>query len=938
MAIGDDFDIDYVNQRVYNKRAWGLDGTNTVYTVNALYSWLMDTFDELAQMDNPVPMSAQTPTEYTFINQWFIDDESVKYLLGGAIKTSGYLDQIQVLTLSPTGYQNCLYGDIGKMVTDDGANTGNLLAFDNAKRKWWIRWTSAILSASAMRIDGYIPSGKSYNANTAAYTDETVDINSATANDVALPPIQITTVGDAIYVGDDQKFSRWRLNVGTAGVHTGVTKQWQYWNGAWTALTVTDPTNFFTVAGTNNITWTPPADWATTTVDGVTKYWIRCVVTALTTPTLTTAPLGTQGWIGTGLGTAAANSVTGEDLYANVYTLGTITTDPSAQMYVFQAGSRIPEWSSLSNWDRGHIDVLIKVKEAGTEIDGAVVTVFARQYSDLYDNYEIDLTAGGRNAVPIATATDLDNLTGDYYLLYDGEVTAFAVGDVVVGATSGAYAELSAVADWGTTGLLTLRGVRGAFQDNENLQVSGSTKAVANGTLGDTYIAYDAETAGFVTMGQIITGATSGAKRLLRGVQDDGTTGKLVMQVSTTVTGTAKNPYYRTFQDNEVISGAADGSATANGVSTTVVSGYSDVTVAFVNGTVAVGTITGTFVDGERVSYTGGEAILLKAVAGTLTLGNVTNTALNGKVITGDISAASCTASADLVSAHTMNKAFLKQPEYPYDMIIQCGSIYQAGRGVSQVYEYFKFLTKDGSAFSMYTVVAGVITVLEGQEYIIAYAGYSPKKASPLATFAGGVLFGAQGLWIEGMATADVRAYTLLDSNGVKRDPPNLQSLTVTALGQVGAVWDKVSVFQTSAGAINKAQFTSHATANASPSTSFTVVETIPLDTPESGYIRLRKMPTQVEERIAYTSWSGSVFTLAAAHSGGYDGDDTAYVPFIDAQASASSISVTVIYTADRSVLVRVRNKGIIPFEIAATYISVGLTVSAIRTTDAIVT
>ena len=41
MGIGDEFSIDYANRRIYHSSG------ATVYTVNALYSWLMDTFDEL---------------------------------------------------------------------------------------------------------------------------------------------------------------------------------------------------------------------------------------------------------------------------------------------------------------------------------------------------------------------------------------------------------------------------------------------------------------------------------------------------------------------------------------------------------------------------------------------------------------------------------------------------------------------------------------------------------------------------------------------------------------------------------------------------------------------------------------------------------------------------------------------------------------------------
>ena len=935
MAIGDDFAIDYANKRVYHST-----GT-TVYDVNALYSWLMDTFDELVQMDDPVPMSAQTPTEYTAINEWFIDDESVKYLKNGAIKTSGYLNKIQVLKLLASGYTSCIAGDIGKTVTDDGAATGALLAYNNTTRKWWIRWATVIADASAMLIANAVNYCQNLNANTAVYTDETADINNATANDVLLPPQQTTTVGDATYFGDAVKFGRIRLNVGTAKSVTGGVFAWQYWNGAWTAIPgITDDTNFFGTAGTNNITFSPPADWATTAINAVTKYWIRAVVTTLPTA-ITTAPLGTQGWQGTGAGTADGASVSGEDLFANVYTLGTVETVPYAQVYIFQAGVAISEWSNLTNWDRGHIDVLIKVKEAGTEIASGVITVFARQSGDLYDNFEIDLTAGGRNAVPLGTSDDLNEDTGEWYLLYDAETVAFTtLGQIITGGTSGATAELVTATDWGTTGVLKLRGKKGTFQDNETITGSTEGSATVNGTVGDTYVTYDAEGGTPPGVGTLMIGGTSTARRTLRGIQDDGTTGKLVLQVDTAQTGTARTPYYKTFQDNEQIqqSGTPANYYYSSTASATIVSGFSDITVAFVNGTVAVGTITGTFTPGEQVAYTGGKAILLKAVTGTLTLGNSDLTTLNTLLITGELSGATCTASGNLTSAYTMNKNFEQQSAYPYAVVVQAGSIYQAGRTLAQVYEYFKFVCQEDSTFKMYTVVSAIITLLDGEEYIIAYTGYVPSKSAPLGTFAGGKYFGAQGIWIEGMATAQSYQYT--DANGTIRQPYTSVTVAITSL----VSGDKVVVFRTSAGAIDKTIYTSTATGNNSGDPDFVVQETIAIDTPSAGILRVYNADKS-EERYPYSSWTASTFTLdGVTLTKTYTATSTAYVPFIDKQATATSAEQVVLYTADRTVLIRVRkyaagaNNSILPFETAGTVTTAGLAVAAIRTVDAIAT
>jgi len=785
MAIESDFSIEYVNKRVYHSS-----GT-TVYDVNDLYSWMMDVFDELDQMDDPVPMSAQTPTEYTMINEWFIDDESVKYLKNGAIKTSGYNGKIQVLELLESGYTGCVPGDIGKMVKDDAADAGLLLAYNNTTRKWWIRATGTIADASVMTIDG-----------------------------------------------------------------------------------------------------------------------------------------------GTGAGTADGASVTGEDLFANVYTLGTIEILPYPQVYIFQEGESIVEWSELTNWDRGHIDVLIKVKEAGVEIDGAVITVFARQSGDLYDNFEIDLSAGGRNAVPLSSADDLNEDTGDYYLLYDAEVTAFTtLGQIITGGTSGATAELVAAVDWDTTGVLTLRGVKGIFEDGEEITGSTEGQATVNGTTGDTLLAYKSEVTGFTTMGQVITGGTSGAKRLLRAAQDDGTTGKLVMQVDISQMGENRDLQYKVFEDGETITGATEGEATADGISTTVVSGFSDITIAFVNGTATHGGTTGELIPGERVTWDSEEAILLEDTGSVVTLGNCTGTALNTKTITGDISGATCTCSQDLQSAHSMDKAFEQQSVYPYDVFINAGDIYATGRTLAQVYEYFKFITQEDSVFKMYTVVSTVITILDGEEYIIAYTGYTPAKSAPLGTFAGGKYFGAQGVWIEGMASG--QSYQYADSNGIIRQP--YASITVKVTSVVSG--DRVVVFRTLVGVIDKEMYTSHATENTSTKTTFEVQEALAVDTPPSGVIRIVDMGTLVEQRHTYASWTGKIFSgLSPALQQDYDVDDKCYIPFIDIEASGTEVEKVVLYSADRAVLVRVRKKGILPFETPGTVGTAGLIVAAIRTADGIVT
>lgn len=332
MPIGDDFAIDYATKRIYH-----VTGT-TVYTVNALYSWLMDTFDEQGAMDDEIPMSAQTPNAYTMINNWFIDDESTHYLKDGAITQTRDDANIALLTFQAEGYTSCVSSDITKQVVWDGTNHGPLLAYNNTTRKWWVRTGDSFTPSKSISIEN-----------------------------------------------------------------------------------------------------------------------------------------------GTGAGTAIAFDNTGHDLFANLYTLGTI--EENTDIYIYQAGAKIvPDW-----WGIGHIDILIKVREFGDWIDGGTVTVYARMYTDLYDFYEIDLSAGGRNAVPLATADDLDNPTAPKTVLnylstiklmfVNGELPfSEKTGDnpvahmVLHGQTSHATAFILDAPET-TSGTLTLGSTIGTFSSGETVEL-----------------------------------------------------------------------------------------------------------------------------------------------------------------------------------------------------------------------------------------------------------------------------------------------------------------------------------------------------------------------------------------------------------------------------------------------------------------------------------
>ena len=265
MSIAADFSIDSDNRIVRHSAG------ATVYTVNDLYSYLQDYFDELTAMTVEVPMSAQTPTEYSLINGWFIPEDSYKYLQSGAVKTLGwdtavYDNGVMIVKLDLLGYVACVPSDIGEEVSD-GVDSGILLDYNNTLRKWWIRKTSASALSGAISV-----------------------------------------------------------------------------------------------------------------------------------------------LAGTGTGTVTTN-VSGENTYSNVYTLGAIDPLLTNVLYLEQVNPELTNNQITQYWPSGHIDIIVKVKEANTLIDNGYIRVFLREYTDLYSHFQILLASGGRNPVPLGTSSDTNNQT-----------------------------------------------------------------------------------------------------------------------------------------------------------------------------------------------------------------------------------------------------------------------------------------------------------------------------------------------------------------------------------------------------------------------------------------------------------------------------------------------------------------------------------------------
>lgn len=108
---------------------------------------------------------------------------------------------------------------------------------------------------------------------------------------------------------------------------------------------------------------------------------------------------------------------------------------------------------------------------------------------------------------------------------------------------------------------------------------------------------------------------------------------------------------------------------------------------------------------------------------------------------------------------------------------------------------------------------------------------------------------------------------------------------------------------------VNFGQLKANALINGATVTSIVTSTAIPTDTPATGTIRIQRN-SGTYTRHAYTSYTGSTFTIASTD---FSGDPVAasnniFVSYIDDASSGDTMSFTGVYLADRSLFFRVRN------------------------------
>ncbi len=232
-------------------------------------------------------------------------------------------------------------------------------------------------------------------------------------------------------------------------------------------------------------------------------------------------------------------------------------------------------------------------------------------------------------------------------------------------------------------------------------------------------------------------------------------------------------------------------------------------------------------------------------------------------------------------------------------------------------------------------------TITGGTSAATADVNVTVTSYVPSPNFAGqstgSAIIGAYGLGIE---PADLSASDLLtDLTGASVQPPNNVTFSVNGL-VVGE--DRVLVGPESGGALDVSQLSLSGTLSTDDITSIVVSTAIPSDTPASGTIRVQD-DSGLFRRLEYSSYTGSTFTITST-----DGNEdfaavnattanNVFISYIDKLATATTETFTGVYLADRPLFIRVRDGAGTPiktFETTGTLGSAGGSTTVIRTSD----
>ena len=500
-----------------------------------------------------------------------------------------------------------------------------------------------------------------------------------------------------------------------------------------------------------------------------------------------------------------------------------------------------------------------------------------------------------------------------------------------------------------------LRPYRRTYDSNEVTKIGGiATVALGNAkdlnnTTGQYRSAFSTGGAGAFTVGEEIT--TSGGKRGVVTASDSGAAGNVDYALKSSVN----------FVVSDVVTGSISAKSATLATPSDLVAGYgTNIRAMTVDRRFTGGTTTGTFVIGEVVTQTGTGATgyILEDDAGTIYMQDASGT-FNGTGLLTGVSLATNTPTATADYTTVPKDIGGGVGDKNYTAVVSANITNASARPVSEVYEWFKFLTRAESL--LLQGGPGATAGKYGRIYRRLVDTFAEVRgASPYGLKAGSLLIGAQGVYVEKytLATADLRNIQLVDNDGNTWDPPNLQTLEVINLvtgvrvavyRSTGAGSESILLTEFMVGAVGGG-YNQSADANIKVAANTRTVSPLPNDVPDSGVLHVLD-PTDTGNYLRFiydtVDRTTNVFHLTqgvgqntiGAVTGSVDltaSDNTLVVP-IEKESTGTSVSNTLQVVSSFPLYVVVRIKGKKPFKTTATFSSTGASIGAVLNPDNVV-
>jgi hypothetical protein len=474
-----------------------------------------------------------------------------------------------------------------------------------------------------------------------------------------------------------------------------------------------------------------------------------------------------------------------------------------------------------------------------------------------------------------------------------------------------------------------------------------TTKNDDNNNTGQHRWSFNTGGAGAFTVGEEITDATGLAIGIVT-ASDSGATGDVDYILKST----------QVFQDSDVITGAVSGKSATLDVAgdSTLVAGYSaNIRTMVVDRRFTGGTTTvATFIIGEGVTQavSGATGFVLEDDGGTIYVQDNTGTFDGTNQLSGDTSGALNTPTATAAFTTVPKDLGDGSGDLNYSGVSSADITGASAQPVLSLYEWDKYLTR--AEATQLEGGTGATLGVEGRLYRSFASTFAEFKDAPYGQFAGGIMFGAQGHFIDKdtLATVDLQNIRLLDNTGSPLlIPPNLQTYLI---GNLQSGWRAGGYRSTGAAAetILTTEFQIGA-GNAAGNSTIVVqagsrgVGPLPSDVPDTGVLRIEDPSNAgIFLRAIYDSVNRGTNTFSLQQGIGQNtiGDITGavaltqgedcFVVFIEEESTGATVSNNVQYVADITTVTVARKKGFLDFIAAGDFTSTGQSTNVVRTPD----